>query len=110
LNRVAPDENGRSDPFGVKGRGDARRAPAPIVPGDREPLDAERVGEIDHILADRRLLGHAWSGRISKTRRAVSTKVRNEDAMACFRQRWGDIVPRAHVIRETVKQDDWKSG
>src|SRR4030095_16399798 len=39
----------------------------------------------------------------------VSTKVRNEDTMACFRQWRGDGVPRVPVIGEAVKQNDWKS-
>jgi len=34
-------------------------AAAPVVAGQREARQLQRVGEVDHVLADSRLLGHA---------------------------------------------------
>ena len=98
------------DAIGMKGRGNAGRASAPVVSGDREPLETQRVGKIDEVLADGRLFGHARCGGVAKSRRAVSAEVRHQHAMAGGGERRGHSVPRPHVVRKPVQQDDRETG
>ena len=56
LDGVAADEDRGPHALRVKRRGDARRAAAPVVARNGETRQAERVGEVDQILPDRRLL------------------------------------------------------
>src|SRR5258705_4790548 len=87
-------------------RGDARGAIAPVVPGNRESRQSKRVGEIDQVLANRRLLRHPWRRGVPKACCATAAKVGHQHAMAVARKRSRDTIPRAHVVGESMQQDD----
>ena len=59
-------------------RRDARRAAAPVVAAHGEARQPQRVGEVDDVLADRGLLGHARRGRIEEAGRPVAAQVDRE--------------------------------
>ena len=109
LDGVATGEDDAAHSIGEERCRDGRRAAAPVVPRDREPLDAQRVGEVDHVLADRGLLGHAGRGRIAESRRAVPAKVRHQHAMSRRRERRRHVIPGPHIVRKPVQQDDGKA-
>src|SRR5438093_12164350 len=52
-------------------------AAAPVESGDGKASQAKRIGEIDDILTDCRLFGHAGMGRIQEAGRSISTQIRN---------------------------------
>ena len=85
---------------------DARGAAAPVVAGDGKSIELQRVGKVDEVLADCRLLGHPRSVRVTKARLPVSAQVGHQHAMSGFRQRRRDLVVRVDVIRKPVKEDD----
>jgi len=90
-------------------RRDARGAVPPVVAGNREALQLERVGEVDQVLTDRCLLRHPRSRGIAEARRTVAAKVRNQHAVAAVDEQRHDAVERAHVIGEPVQEHDWKA-
>ena len=106
LNGIAADEHSGAHAIGMKRGGDARRASAPVVTRHGKPREAHRIGEVDEILADRRLLGHSRCGGLTKARRPVSTQVRHQHSMSRSGQRGRHLVPRAHIVGKTVEQDD----
>ena len=69
-------------------------------------MKLQRVGEVDEVLSDRGLLGHARRLRLAKARAAVAAQVRDQHAKTGVRQRRRDIVVRVHIIRKSVQQDD----
>ena len=85
---------------------DARGAIAPVEAGHREPLCPKCVGEIDDVLRERRLLGHARRRRIAEMRRTVAAKVRDEHTVTGRGERRNAAVEGAHVIGEAVEQND----
>src|SRR4030095_13847593 len=56
LDRVAADKDRSSHPIRVQRRSDAGGAIAPVVARHREARQRQRVGEVDEVLPDRRLL------------------------------------------------------
>ena len=72
LDRIATDGYLSADPVRVKDRGDARRSIAPVEAGEGEIVQPQRVGEIDHVLGDRRLLCRSRRRRITEARGSVA--------------------------------------
>ena len=86
-----------------------RGAAAPVVTGDGELLQLQCVGEVDQILADGGLLGHARRLRIPEARRPVAAQIRHEHTMSRLRERRRHLVVRVHVVRKAVEQNDWEA-
>ena len=85
-------------------------ASAPVVAGDGETVELERVGEIDQVLADGGLLGHARRGGVAEARRAVAAQIGNEHAESGLGQRRRDVVIRVDIVGKAVQQDDGEAG
>src|SRR5262249_14255982 len=93
----------------MKRGGNASRPSTPVESGYGESFQLQSIGEIDHILTDRCLLGHPGRGRIAKTRGAESSQIGHENAITSFHQRRRHVVPRMNVIRKTMEENDWHS-
>jgi hypothetical protein len=89
--------------------GDTGGATAPIVTCGSKTLDVKRVGKVDEVLSDRRLLCHPRSGRIPESRWAIATQVWHEDPVTRLDQRRCYLVPGSNVIGKAVKEDDGES-
>src|SRR5262249_43934183 len=63
-------------------RGDAGGAAAPVVADESDGAEGERVQEIEEVLADGGLLGHARFGGVEEASGAVAAQIGNENAMA----------------------------
>ena len=110
LHRVAADGDLGAHPLRVQDGRDARGPVAPVEPGQRRPLNPQRIGEVDDVLGDRRLLRHARHIGIQEPGRAVAAQVRHEHAVAGVSQGRDDAVPRADVVRKAVQEDDREPG
>jgi hypothetical protein len=110
LNRIAADEDRRAHAIGMERRRHARRPPSPIETGHGEARERERVGEVDHVLADRRLLRGAWRGGIQESRRAVAAQVDGERAIASSGERGRHPIVGMRIVGKAVEQDDRKAG
>ena len=106
LDVVAADRDERANAFGCQDRRDARRAPAPVVAGERGRPQREGVHELEQVLTDRGLLRHSRRLRIEKARRAVAPQIGHQHPAARGGQRRGHVVERARVVREAVEQHD----
>src|SRR5262245_22070654 len=93
----------------MKSSGNARRASAPVEAGHSESRKLYGIGEIDHILSDRRLLRHTWPPRIAKARGTEAPEIRHKDSISSFDERRRHIVPCMDIIRKTMQEHDRKS-
>ena len=90
--------------------GDACGPVAPIESSEGHLPESERIGEVDDVLRDRRLFRHPRRRRIAKSRGTVATKIRHEHPIPGIGQGPHDAVPRPHVVRKPMQQDDRKPG
>ena len=90
----------------MKRCGDTGRAPAPVVAGDGETLNLQRVCEIDDVLTDRRLFRHSRRRGVAEACGPVAAQIRDDGAIALRSERPDDLVVGAHIVREAVQQDD----
>jgi len=109
LDGVAADQHGSADPVRVQRGRDRRGTAAPVVAGDSEARETERVSEIDHVLSDRRLFRHTWRPGDFESRGAEAAQIRNQHAMAGTGERRRHIVVGVHVVRPPVQEDDRES-
>jgi hypothetical protein len=98
LDVVAADGDERAHTLGTEDGGDARGAAAPVVAGEGDRGQREGVEEVDEVLGDRRLLGHAWGVHVEEARGPVAPQVRHEDAEARGGERPDRGVPCPHVV------------
>jgi hypothetical protein len=69
----------------------------------------ERVPALrDQLRHVRLLLRHARRSGVEEPRRPVAAQIRHQDAVSSFDQRRRHHVPRANVVRKSVKEDDRK--
>ena len=80
------------------------RARAPVVAGEREPLQAERVGGVDRVLRERDGGGDAGRRVVEEARRGEAAQVGCERTEACVVQTLRDRVPRARVVGPAVHE------
>src|SRR5213593_3463534 len=109
LKGVAANKNGGPNAVWLKHGRNCGSAASPVEAGDSEASQAERIGEIDHILTDRRLLGHARMGGIQEASGSISSQIGNQCSVSGLRERRCDVVERVSVVGETVKKDDRES-
>src|SRR5215467_6531756 len=109
LNRIARDEDAGAHAVRMKRRGDLGGAAAPVVTTDRKLRELQRIGEVDHILSDGGLFGHARRLRIAEVRRAVAAQIGHEHPVSRLRQRRRHFVVRVHIVRKSVEEDDGKA-
>jgi hypothetical protein len=88
--------------------GDAGGASAPIETGGSDAGELEGIGEIDQVLADGGLFGHAGSAR-AQACGTITAQVRHKHAETGFHERWDHLIVSPHIIREAVEQDDRKA-
>ena len=100
---VAADRDQRAHALGRQDRRDARGATAPVVAGQRGRREAERGHELEQVLTDRRLLGHAGLLRIEKSRRPVAAQVRDEHAAAGGGERRRHVIERVRVVGKAME-------
>ncbi len=106
LHVVAADRHQGSHALGGQDADDARSPATPVVAGKRHARQAQRVHEIEEVLANRRLLRHPRRRRVEEARRAISAQIRNKDAMPGGHERRRDIIPRPDIVGKTMEQDD----
>jgi hypothetical protein len=90
----------------MKRRGNRRGAATPVVTGDREARQTQRVSEVDDVLPDRRLLRHPRRCRIPESGGAVATQIRHQHPVSGADQRRHHPVKRPDIVRKSVQQDD----
>lgn len=95
-----------SDALGMKGCGDARRTATPIESTNGEPIQVQSIGEVDHILSNGGLFGHARGRWIEKARTAVAANPGNDHAIASLSERRCDKFIGVSIVWESVQQDD----
>jgi hypothetical protein len=79
---------------------------SPVVAGQRNARQREGVDEVEQVLSDRRLLGHARRRRVEQTGRSVAAQVGYEDAVAGGGKCRGHLVPGSLIVGEAVQEDD----
>src|SRR2546426_638007 len=99
----------RAHALGGQDRRDARGPASPIVSSQGGRAYTERVHEIEEVLADGSLLGHAWRRGVQEARRPIAAQVRNQHAIASGDEPRRHAVERSHVVGEPVQQDDGKT-
>jgi hypothetical protein len=91
-------------------RRDAGRSPTPIKAAHRKSRQLQRIGKVDHILADRRLFGRARLRAIEKARRRVAAKIDGQRTVSSLRQKRRHAIVGVRIIRKAVEKDDRKAG
>ena len=105
LNVVAAGGDQAAHPRWPQRRDDAGGPAAPVVADEVALGQAERIHEVEQILAQGRLLARTRRLRIAKTRRAVAAQIRHQRAAAGGDQRRHHVVVGSRVVREPVQQD-----
>ena len=69
---------------------------------------AKRVGEVDHVLADRGLLRHPRRSRIAEAGRPVAAQIWHQRSVTCRNQRRHHSVERTDVGGKSVEENHRK--
>jgi hypothetical protein len=86
------------------------RTVAPVEPRQREHLQPEHIGEVDHVLGNRGLLRYARCSRVAESRGTVAAKIRHQHPVARFDEGRHHAVPGSNIVRKAVQEDDGEPG
>src|SRR5216683_605094 len=92
-------------PFGPQGRCDTGGAAAPVVAGQGRSIDAERIHELQQVVAQRRLLARTRRRGRQESRRTVAAQIGHQHPATLGCQGRGDLVEGPGVIGEAMQQD-----
>src|SRR5262249_2711997 len=83
LNVIAADRDQGRAAFRPQRGHDAGGATAPIIAGERSPLDIERIEKLQEVMAECGLLARPRRSRIEKPGRPVAAQIGYEHPQAC---------------------------
>jgi hypothetical protein len=93
----------------VQSRHDACRYDCPSRSRPLKPIEAQPVGEVDHVQRERGLLaGTKRAG--TEAGRPETSKVRHNRAVALLHQPRHHLVVRAHIVRKPVQEHNREAG
>src|SRR5262249_52868994 len=78
----------------------------PIIASQANALEVQRIHEVEEILGNGCLLGHAWRRRIKEAGGPIATQIRYQHPIPSSGEWWRHGIPGMNVIRKPVQQHD----